>query len=85
MFNAAMLLYVYRGAIEIDGRPLKQQQLGMLSEGAQVRLSASADSAFLLLAGVPIGEPVANWGPFVMNTQEEIEQTIEDYREGRLV
>jgi hypothetical protein len=80
-----VLLYAYRGAIEIDGRPLKQQQLGMLGEGGQISLSAAEDSALLLLAGVPIGEPVANWGPFVMNTPEEIEQAIEDYREGRLV
>jgi redox-sensitive bicupin YhaK (pirin superfamily) len=80
-----VLLYVYRGAVEIDGRPLKRQQLGMLGEGDQVSLSASEDSALLLLAGVPIGEPIANWGPFVMNSREEIEQAIEDYREGRLV
>jgi len=80
-----VLLYVYRGAVEIDGRPLKQQQLGMLGDGDQVSLSASEDSALLLLAGIPIGEPIANWGPFVMNTREEIEQAIEDYREGRLV
>ncbi len=80
-----VLLYVYRGAVEIDGRPLSQQQLGMLGDGDQVSLSASEDSALLLLAGIPIGEPIANWGPFVMNTREEIEQAIEDYREGRLV
>ena len=80
-----VLLYVYRGAIELEGRPLTQQQLGMLGEGDGVSLRASQDSAFLLLAGVPIGEPIANWGPFVMNTREEIEQAIQDYREGRLV
>jgi redox-sensitive bicupin YhaK (pirin superfamily) len=80
-----VLLYVYRGAIEIDGRPLKQQQLGMLNEGEGLSLAASEDSAFLFLAGAPIAEPIANWGPFVMNTQEEIEQAIQDYQEGRLV
>jgi redox-sensitive bicupin YhaK (pirin superfamily) len=80
-----VLLYAYRGAVEIDGRPLKQQQLGMLGEGGQVSLRASKDSALLLLAGVPIDEPIANWGPFVMNTREEIDQAIQDYRDGRLV
>ncbi|MCH8056680.1 MAG: hypothetical protein IIB78_02300 [Proteobacteria bacterium] len=40
---------------------------------------------FLLLAGKPLNEPIVNWGPFVMNTQEQIEQAIEDYRRGRLV
>ena len=80
-----VLLYVYRGAIDLDGRPLRQQQLGMLSEGDRLNLMASEDSAFLILAGIPIAEPIANWGPFVVNTREEIEQAIEDYREGRLV
>jgi redox-sensitive bicupin YhaK (pirin superfamily) len=80
-----VLLYVYRGAIEMGGRPLKQQQLGMLNEGESLSLAASEDSAFLVLAGVPIAEPVANWGPFVMNTREEIDQAIQDYQQGRLV
>ncbi|MDX1801151.1 MAG: pirin-like C-terminal cupin domain-containing protein, partial [Marinobacter sp.] len=38
----------------------------------------------LLIAGKPIGEPIAQYGPFVMNTREEIEQTLQDYRDGRL-
>jgi redox-sensitive bicupin YhaK (pirin superfamily) len=80
-----VLLYVYRGALEIDGRPLKQQQLGLLTDGDRLSLVASEDSAFLFLAGAPIAEPIANWGPFVMNTQEEIEQAIQDYQQGRLV
>jgi hypothetical protein len=79
------LLYVYRGTIDIDGRPLKRQQLGLLTEGDRLSLVASEDSAFLFLAGFPIAEPIANWGPFVMNTQEEIEQAIRDYQEGHLV
>ena len=80
-----VLLYVYRGTVEIEGRSLKQQQLGVLSEGDRLNLVASEDSALLLLAGVPIAEPIANWGPFVMNTHEEIEQAIQDYQQGRLV
>jgi redox-sensitive bicupin YhaK (pirin superfamily) len=80
-----VLLYVYRGTIDIDGRPLKRQQLGLLTEGDRLSLVASEDSAFLFLAGFPIAEPIANWGPFVMNTQEEIEQAIRDYQEGHLV
>jgi len=84
-----VLLYVYQGAIDVrddqSGRPLRQQQLGMLGEGAELEINAEQDSRLLLLAGKPLNEPVANWGPFVMNSREEIEQAIADYKAGRLV
>jgi len=84
-----VLLYVYQGAVKVnddkDSRPLRQQQLGMLGEGAVLEINAEQDSRLLLLAGKPLNEPVANWGPFVMNTREEIEQAIADYKAGRLV
>jgi len=82
------LLYVYQGAIEVrddqSGRPLRQQQLGMLGEGAVLEISAEQDSRLLLLAGKPLNEPVANWGPFVMNTAEEIKQAFQDFQNNRL-
>lgn len=55
-------------------------------DGDAVELEASAEAPLdvLLLAGAPLGEPVARWGPFVMNTQAEIRQAIEDYRGGRM-
>ena len=57
-------------------------------DGKAVRLEAPADAKgaleLLLLAGQPIGEPVARYGPFVMNTKEEIAQAVEDYRSGRM-
>jgi redox-sensitive bicupin YhaK (pirin superfamily) len=49
-----------------------------------VNIHAIENTGLLFLAGQPIKEPIANWGPFVMNTREEIEQAIQDYREGRL-
>lgn len=84
-----VLIYVFEGAIKVAGkqgeRPLRQQQLGMLGDGDTLSILAEQDSRLLLLAGRPIGEPIANWGPFVMNTPEEIEQAIRDYRNGELV
>lgn len=84
-----VLLYVYQGAVKVNddqgGRPLRQQQLGMLGDGDVLEINAEQDSRLLLLAGIPLNEPVANWGPFVMNTREEIEQAIADFKAGRLV
>ncbi len=88
--SKTVVVYVYEGSVAIGGtegsyRCLKSQQLGLLTNGNRVQLHSKDASCFLLLAGVPLNEPIANWGPFVMNTQEQIEQAIEDYRRGRLV
>ncbi len=86
-----VLVYVYQGAITIhsdqdsDAGTLLSQQLGMLGAGEQISMSTTENSRLLLLAGNPLNEPVVNWGPFVMNTREEIEQAISDYRNGTLV
>jgi redox-sensitive bicupin YhaK (pirin superfamily) len=84
-----VLLYVYQGGISVDDgqrpRALLQQQLGILGAGHSVQLSAAEDSRLLLLAGLPLNEPIANWGPFVMNTRDEIDQAIRDYQQGKLV
>ena len=84
-----VLVYVYDGSVLIEDdqqkRPLDKQQLGILGEGDSVTISAARSSRLLLLAGHPLREPIANWGPFVMNTHEEIEQAIRDYQQGRLV
>jgi redox-sensitive bicupin YhaK (pirin superfamily) len=58
----------------------------VLSAGDRVEVAAGADDArFILLAARPLGEPVVQYGPFVMNTREEIEQAIRDYQNGELV
>jgi quercetin 2,3-dioxygenase len=78
-------IYLYDGEASIDGRKLPHRSSGVLTDGDRVIVRAGPEGAgALLLAGKPIGEPVAQYGPFVMNTREEIEQAIADYRAGRL-
>jgi quercetin 2,3-dioxygenase len=80
-------LYVYEGDAVVgnDARPLPFRSAGLLTPGAEVRIRAGAQGVrLLLLAGKPIGEPVVQYGPFVMNTAEEIEQAVVDYQRGQL-
>lgn len=83
------LVYLYEGdaSLETDAgsEALDRSSAHVLSDGDSVRLRAGTDGArVLLIAGRPIGEPVVQYGPFVMNSREEIEQTLQDYRDGRL-
>jgi quercetin 2,3-dioxygenase len=81
-------LYVYEGEARV-GEPPSAQALpyraaGVLSDGDSVRIEAGAGAVqLLLLAARPLREPVVQYGPFVMNTRQEIEQAVEDYRSGR--
>jgi len=81
--------YVYEGHVALGAeaaQPLSAGQLAVLSDGDTLT-AATADSSarFLLLAARPLGEPIARYGPFVMNTREELVQAAEDYRSGRLL
>jgi redox-sensitive bicupin YhaK (pirin superfamily) len=80
-------LYVYEGDIEIgeDKRKLTKGNAGLLSKGDQLSVQAlSTDTRFLVISGKPLKEPIVQYGPFVMNTTDEIEQAIQDYRAGTL-
>jgi redox-sensitive bicupin YhaK (pirin superfamily) len=77
-------IYVIKGEGKAEGRALREGQLALLGPGESVRLETGSNWSFLLLAGKPLGEPVARYGPFVMNTTEEIERAFEDYRSGKL-
>ena len=81
-------VYAWRGSgfVGKNRTQFEMGQVGVLGDGDEVQLEASSEEALhaLLIAGVPIGEPVARYGPFVMNTQEEILQAFADYQAGRL-
>jgi redox-sensitive bicupin YhaK (pirin superfamily) len=79
-------VYVYRGALAIGGQALPAQRMAILkNEGDGVVLAAAgeAPARALLVAGRPLGEPIVQYGPFVMNTQQQIADAVEDYRAGR--
>ena len=79
-------VYVFEGSARLADEQLPQHTLAVLSAGDAVKVSAGAGGArFILVAGRPIGEPIVQYGPFVMNTREEIEQAMSDYRSGKLV
>ena len=84
------MLYVYEGALTLYGsgerpRDVCPSTAAILDEGDYVSATAGSQGArFLLLAGKPLNEPIVQYGPFVMNTREEIEQALDDYRAGNL-
>jgi redox-sensitive bicupin YhaK (pirin superfamily) len=79
-----VLVYAFQGAADISGRRVEDGQLAVLGDGSSVRLRGASAGRVLLLAGVPHREPVARYGPFVMNTQQELLQAFDDYRSGRM-
>ena len=86
-FEAALTtqFYVYKGSVSVAGKTVSRGQLAYLTEGELLELSAHENSGLLLFGGVPINEPVAHYGPYVMNTQEELEEAMYDYQQGTLV
>jgi redox-sensitive bicupin YhaK (pirin superfamily) len=79
----AAFVYVYEGSAAIGGKEIAQSRLAVLSPGRKVAVSATAAARFILVAGRPLGEPVVKYGPFVMNTADEIRQAVRDYQSGR--
>jgi redox-sensitive bicupin YhaK (pirin superfamily) len=90
-FNALAYVLAGAGTVGVPGRPIQSGQLAVFGPGDQVTLAANERQEartptleVLLLGGRPIREPVAAYGPFVMNTRAELVQAIEDYQAGRL-
>jgi quercetin 2,3-dioxygenase len=80
--------YLFRGkaVFGITKIAAEAPQLVIFEDGDAVNVQASLQGArFLLVSGLPLGEPIARYGPFVMNTREEIEQTLKDLRNGTFI
>lgn len=80
-------VYVYRGEVSIGGSAVPAQRMAILANDAHadgVVIESSSDAKILLIAGQPLNEPIAQYGPFVMNTEQEIYQALNDFRDGRL-
>ncbi|WP_192035085.1 pirin family protein [Halomonas sp. YLGW01] len=79
-----LLAYVFEGTLTIAGETVGAGELVRLSEGDRLVLSSNSGTQGLLLAGTPHHEPIAHYGPFVMNTEAELQQALRDYRDGTL-
>jgi redox-sensitive bicupin YhaK (pirin superfamily) len=77
-------VYLFDGTAEIAGTEVAAGQLAMLDLGPRLSIAGGkAGAALVVIAGRPLGEPITRYGPFVMNTREEIEQAFRDYQAGR--
>jgi redox-sensitive bicupin YhaK (pirin superfamily) len=84
--NLTAFLYIFEGSAAIADTPLRIHNLAVLGAGDALEISADEHGArFILVAGRPLNEPIVQYGPFVMNTRDEIDQALADYRGGRLV
>ncbi len=80
-FNACV--YVFEGSTRVAGQAVNSGQLALLTPGETVRFEGGP-AQLLLLGGVPLKEPIARYGPFVMNTEEEIHQAVRDFQSGKM-
>ncbi len=78
------MIYVFGGEISIQDEVVKDGELALLTEGGKILIRSDEDSEFLILSGPELNEPIARYGPFVMNTKEEIQQAFNDYHNGKL-
>lgn len=77
-------VYTYRGSARVAGTVVSDRHMGILrDDGETLEVTAAEPTRLLLIAGKPLNEPIAQYGPFVMNTAEQIQQTLKDYRAGQ--
>lgn len=97
MVNHNAFIYVYDGALNIQGQPVQKYQMGILShaqtsneaadtlaDGVLITADTDKPAQLLLISGKPLNEPIVQYGPFAMNTREEIIQAVDDYQAGLL-
>jgi len=81
-------IYVYRGCVQVLGEQrstaVPSERMGVLGAGDGLRLQAQAGSRAIVLAGKPLREPIAQHGPFVMNTRQQLIEAVDDFRAGRM-
>ncbi|HXN15253.1 MAG TPA: pirin-like C-terminal cupin domain-containing protein, partial [Usitatibacter sp.] len=80
-----LAVVVLRGSVQLNGAQiLREAQMAVLdSAGEDFSVEASSEATLLVLSGEPLGEPIVGYGPFVMNTQQQISEAIEDFNSGR--
>ena len=80
--NTALL--IINGSVEVNGEKAAEHSFVLFkNEGEEINIKASENAVVLFLSGEPINEPIASYGPFVMNTQEEIYEAIEEFQSGK--
>lgn len=80
-----LFVYVYEGSVDNGDERLESGELGVFGEGESLTVTANEACRFIVVAGKPLNEPVVQYGPFVMNTEQEIMQAIKDYQAGVLI
>jgi quercetin 2,3-dioxygenase len=79
-----LALLILEGSVEINGREIQENNLVLFAhDGSEISLKSAANSIVLVMSGEPINEPIASYGPFLMNTREEIIQAIDDFNAGK--
>lgn len=83
--NYNTLLYVLNGSLKINGREAGSKDMVWFeNDGEEISIQVDEKTRFIVLSGEPIGEPVVSYGPFVMNTQQEIQQALFDFQNGKM-
>lgn len=77
-----LMLYVFDGELTLGEERITKNQLVRLSDNGELEMTSINGARVLLLAGKPLGEPIVQYGPFVMNSRDEIEQALRDFRDG---
>ncbi len=78
-------VYAFEGSVDVGGTHVGLNQLAILNDGDEVQLTSNDGGRAIIVAGRPIGEPIARYGPFVMNTNDEIREAINDYQTGNFL